>query len=64
MKLRSSSRNAQDKKDEVNFQDYYGEWHGHKVKHLNKIYPKLRASSDKLIFTCGDSSLDNKYWYV
>lgn len=41
---------------------YYNEYHGHKVQHLSKIYPLLRESSDALIWTAGDSSLDNKYW--
>ena len=43
---------------------FYGEYHGHKVKHLKQIYPRLRERSDALIWTAGDSSLDNKYWYV
>jgi len=42
---------------------FYGEYHGHRVKHLEIILPKLRASSDMLIWTAGDSSLDNKYWF-
>ncbi|KAL7514206.1 hypothetical protein ACHAXN_013233 [Cyclotella atomus] len=42
---------------------YYNEYHGHKVQHLSKIYPLLRESSDALIWTAGDSSLDNKYWF-
>jgi hypothetical protein len=44
------------------FTDFYGEYHGHKVEHLEKLLPNLRSSSDALIWTCGDSSLDNKYW--
>eukprot|EP00956_Cyclotella_meneghiniana_P003260 scaffold3951_cov69-Cyclotella_meneghiniana.AAC.23 len=42
---------------------YYNEYHGHKVEHLEKIYPLLRDTSDALIWTAGDSSLDNKYWF-
>ncbi|KAL7489730.1 hypothetical protein ACHAW6_015456 [Cyclotella cf. meneghiniana] len=42
---------------------YYGEYHGHKIKHLQKIYPLLRENSEGLIWTAGDSSLDNKYWF-
>ena len=42
---------------------FYGEYHGHKVVHLEVLLPKLRESSDALIWTAGDSSLDNKYWF-
>lgn len=46
----------------VNARSFYGEWHGHKTRHLKLLLPRLRASYDSLIFTAGDSSLDNKYW--
>lgn len=42
---------------------FYGEYHGHKLRHLDTLYPLLRDSSDALIWTAGDSSLDNKYWF-
>lgn len=42
--------------------DFYGEYHGHKLAHLKQLYPYLREQSDGLIWTAGDSSLDNKYW--
>ncbi|KAL7543348.1 hypothetical protein ACHAXR_012668 [Thalassiosira sp. AJA248-18] len=42
---------------------FYGEYHGHKVRHLETLYPILREHSDALIWTAGDSSLDNKYWF-
>ena len=42
---------------------FYGEFHGHKLHHLHILYPHLRANSDALIWTAGDSSLDNKYWF-
>lgn len=42
---------------------FYGEYHGHKVRDLETLYPALRASCDSLIWTAGDSSLDNKYWF-
>jgi hypothetical protein len=48
--------------EKVSTEDYYREYHGHLVHHLQKILPVLRASSDRLIWTAGDSSLDNKYW--
>jgi len=42
---------------------FYGEYHGHKINHLQSLYPHLRENSDALIWTAGDSSLDNKYWF-
>lgn len=47
----------------VNSDSFYAEYSGHKVRHLEKILPALRASSDRIIWTAGDSSLDNKYWF-
>jgi hypothetical protein len=49
--------------DKVNASSFYSEYHGHKVKHLEILYPALRQSCDSLIWTAGDSSLDNKYWF-
>lgn len=43
--------------------EFYSEFHGHKVSHLQKLLPHLRRSSSSLIWTAGDSSLDNKYWF-
>jgi hypothetical protein len=48
----------------ISSSQYYNEYHGHKVQHLSKVYPLLRENSDVLIWTAGDSSLDNKYWWV
>jgi hypothetical protein len=48
----------------VDASDFYNEYNGHKVIHLEKLLPELRAASDAIIWTAGDSSLDNKYWYV
>lgn len=48
--------------DRIRSSDFYGEYHGHKVEHLEKLLPLLRSSYDCLIWTSGDSSLDNKYW--
>lgn len=42
---------------------FYREFRGHRVDHLERLLPHLRASSDALIWTAGDSSLDNKYWF-
>lgn len=42
---------------------FYAEYHGHRIDHLSALLPALRRSSDALIWTAGDSSLDNKYWF-
>ena len=47
----------------ISSRSFYSEWHGHKVPHLEALLPQLRAHSDALIWTAGDSSLDNKYWF-
>lgn len=43
--------------------EFYSEYHGHPVRYLERALPALRASSDRIIWTAGDSSLDNKYWF-
>jgi hypothetical protein len=47
----------------VDSTSFYSEYHGHKVRHLERLLPKLRESSSNLIWTAGDSSLDNKHWF-
>jgi hypothetical protein len=47
----------------VNSSRFYSEFHGHQVRHLEKLLPALREESNCLIWTAGDSSLDNKYWF-
>lgn len=47
----------------MNAQEFYGQYHGHNVNHLEYVLPFLRESSDRLIWTAGDSSLDNKFWF-
>lgn len=43
---------------------FYGEYHGHTVEHLQLLVTALREQSAarSVIFLCGGSSLDNKYW--
>ncbi len=60
MNLTNSKQNNRPSK--ISSNEFYGEYHGHKVKHLKVLLPHLRSSSDSLIWTAGDSSLDNKYW--
>lgn len=48
----------------VSSRAFYREFRGHPVRHLEQLLPELRASSDRLIWTAGDSSLDNKYWFL
>lgn len=42
---------------------FYREYHGHRVEHLGPLLDHLRGCSDAIIWTAGDSSLDNKYWF-
>jgi hypothetical protein len=47
----------------ISSREYYAEYSGHKVHHLQIVHDALRASTDRIIWTAGDSSLDNKYWF-
>lgn len=49
--------------NKINAAEFYSEYHGHPVPHLAMILPRLREASDRIIWTAGDSSLDNKYWF-
>lgn len=48
----------------INADTFYSEYHGHKLEDLQKLLPHLRQSSSNLIWTAGDSSLDNKFWLL
>jgi hypothetical protein len=48
--------------------DFYNEYHGHRLDHLELLYSHLRTGVDgkqrnPLIFLAGDSSFDNKHWF-
>lgn len=60
-----SNSNPQQPPKKISSRSFYNEYHGHKLSHLQRLYPLLRSSSnhDALIWTAGDSSLDNKYWF-
>ena len=58
-KRRSAERNDD---SPVSASKFYAEYHGHKTQHLKKVHDRLRTSCDRMIFLCGDSSLDNKHW--
>ena len=58
-----SSRRSAGNKDVISSAEFYSEFHGHKLSHLQTLLPHLRNSSSNLIWTAGDSSLDNKYWF-
>jgi len=48
----------------VRAHDFYGEYHGHIVEHLRPLLQTMRMDPKKrIIWTAGDSSLDNKYWF-
>ncbi len=47
---------------------FYGQYHGHPASALGLLALKLRKTRNSvsterpLVWLCGDSSLDNKYW--
>lgn len=51
--------------DMIDQGEFYTEYHGHLVKHLEVVHKHLRNStgSDGIIWLAGDSSLDNKHWF-
>lgn len=49
--------------EKVKSSRFYNEYYGHKVRDLKVLYPVLRSHCQSLIWTAGDSSLDNKYWF-
>jgi hypothetical protein len=52
--------------ERIDTRSFYNEYHGHLVRHLKPIHTALRkenSSSTSIIYTAGDSSLDNKFWF-
>lgn len=49
----------------IDAHDYYIEYFGHDVRHLQTIHDHLRnsGSASHCVFLAGDSSLDNKFWF-
>lgn len=50
---------------EVSAHDFYGEYHGHRIEHLETVHNSLRTDGGRqrsMVWLCGDSTLDNKYW--
>ena len=42
---------------------FYGEYHGHTQAHLERLHSALRGQDSRpVLWLCGDSTLDNKYW--
>jgi hypothetical protein len=47
----------------INSYNFYSEYHGHKIEHLDTLLHGLKKLDIKnYIYLAGDSSLDNKYW--
>lgn len=45
---------------------FYGSYYGHPVDALDTLEVHLRGeegAARSVIYLCGDSSLDNKYWF-
>jgi hypothetical protein len=46
-------------------QDYYSYYHGHSMSHLEYAHNRLHDQGcRRFVFFCGDSSLDNKFWFI
>ena len=54
---RTTEQIMQPSEHTIDSDEFYGEYHGHLVRHLETVLPPLRQSSDALIWTAGDSSL-------
>ena len=62
--MRQEANNSNEAKAmRVGASEYYSEYHGHPVEDLNKIVQALREQGKTIIWTAGDSSLDNKFWF-
>ncbi len=49
--------------DRVRARDYYVEYHGHRIPHLQSVRSSLVKNGCKsFIYLAGDSTLDNKHW--
>ena len=51
--------------EEVSAHSFYGEYHGHRVEHLETVHRALCGGAEhkrSVVWLCGDSTLDNKYW--
>mmetsp|Transcript_150401 Transcript_150401/g.481362 ORF Transcript_150401/g.481362 Transcript_150401/m.481362 type:complete len:137 (-) Transcript_150401:145-555(-) len=47
----------------VSSSEYYWNYHGQRIDHLNAVHASLRESCCKsFVWLAGDSSLDNKHW--
>ena len=50
----------------INSDNFYGNYHGHKIEHLNDLFDGLNKikPNGHIVYLAGDSSLDNKYWLL
>lgn len=51
--------------NQVDTHSFYREYHGHKLSDLKILHAALKnlKKDQKFIYFCGDSTLDNKYWF-
>lgn len=61
-KLRSSSERSGCEMGSLEGFEYYSNFHGHLVPHLEIVINALRKTSESIVFLAGDSSFDNKHW--
>ncbi len=61
-------RITSDDEHRISSRAFYGQYHGHPASALGLLAHKLRKNGNSmyterpLVWLCGDSSLDNKYW--
>lgn len=46
----------------VSSADFYGEYHGHTIPHLETVHSSLNSEKRACCYLVGDSTMDNKYW--
>ena len=65
----NSKMSADNEQRKIDADEFYSQYHGHPAHHLKYIHDEMRRSaessntSSSIIWTAGDSSLDNKYWF-
>jgi hypothetical protein len=47
----------------INASEFYAEYHGHPLSHLQAVVSGLRKHSNGIVWLAGDSTLDNKHWF-
>jgi hypothetical protein len=49
-------------KNKISSHDFYKNYYGHPIASLELLLQQLKHDCKSIVYLCGDSSLDNKYW--